>query len=45
MWLIGLARSATGGDYFVSGGDEPRNEEGADVAGSADDDDSNGGMG
>ena len=42
---IGLAGPATGDDYCVSGGDEPRNEEGADVAGSADDDDSDGRMG
>jgi hypothetical protein len=42
--LIGFARSATRGDYVVSGGDQPRDEEGADVAGSADDDDSNGGL-
>jgi hypothetical protein len=40
--LIRFARSATNGDYLVSGGNEPWNQEGADVAGSADDDDSNG---
>lgn len=45
MGLIGFARSATRDDYFVSGGDEPWNEERADVAGSADDDDSNGRLG
>lgn len=43
--LIWLARSAAGDDYFVSGGDEPGNEERADVAGSADDDYSNGRLG
>lgn len=42
MRLIRLARSASRGDYFVSGGDEPWNQEGADVASSADDDYSNG---
>jgi hypothetical protein len=45
MGLIGFARSATRDDYFVSGGDEPWNQEGADVAGTADDDDSNGRLG
>jgi hypothetical protein len=43
--LIGFARAATRGDYLVSAGDKPRNKEGADVAGSADDDDSNGRLG
>ena len=40
--LIGFACSAAHGDYFVSGGDKPRDQEGADMAGGADDDDSNG---
>jgi hypothetical protein len=38
--LVRLARSATRGDHLVSGGDKAGNEEGADVAGGADDDDS-----
>lgn len=45
VWPVGFARSATRGDYVVSDGDESWNEEGADVAGSADDDDSNGRLG
>jgi hypothetical protein len=42
---VGFADSAARGDYLVSGGNEPWNQEGADVAGSADDDDSNGRLG
>jgi hypothetical protein len=45
MWLIRLARATTCGDHLVAGGDEPRNQIGADVAGGADDDDSDGGVG
>jgi hypothetical protein len=42
MSLIGFARPATNGDYIVSSSDEPRDQECTDVAGCADDDDSNG---
>ena len=45
MGLIWFARSAAQGGYFVPGGDEPRDEEGADVASGANDDDSNGRIG
>jgi hypothetical protein len=42
MGLIRLAHSAARRDYFVSGSDKPGDQVGADVAGSADDDDANG---
>jgi hypothetical protein len=45
MWYIRLPLSTAGDDYFVPGGDEPWNQERADVAGTADDDDSNGRLG
>lgn len=45
MRLIWFARPATGGDYLVSAADEAWYQEGADVAGGADDDDSNGLLG
>jgi hypothetical protein len=38
MWYIRLALSTAGYDYLVARKDKPRNEERADVTGSADDD-------
>lgn len=44
MRHVRLALSTAGGDYVVARGDEPRDEERSNVPGSADDDDSNGGL-
>jgi hypothetical protein len=38
--LVRFARSPTRRDYFISRGDEPWNQEGTDVTGCANDDDS-----